>query len=334
MLGVDDETEVLLRLADENPANTNLDLDEEGWGQLIDVELTSDAPEDSAAMTGREDISSSPHAGIGGSPHAATAVAYMHNISLAATMAVQCGSPHAHNIHSCHDDLARTHTISSAGMMAVCKTFPVSPHTASAVACVHTLPSAATMALAMAVCTTFHVRPHTATTVAHKYIRFWPTDGLQDPKIHSSSLKVNHKFTRMEIKQLISQKKSRKYAQWFLIRGIAVAHLWEKVTTVAHVQTVQQPIHQTACTAINMPRTSRAAHIAGRSSSGVGGDSCYNIITFRRIFPTGSRQGSKGVGPELLTFIRHLMWRNLANFLLWGDNIVLGSTRVGQKPTL
>lgn len=42
IIGVDDEKDLLLRFAGENLSQTNIDLDEEGWGQLIDVELTSD----------------------------------------------------------------------------------------------------------------------------------------------------------------------------------------------------------------------------------------------------------------------------------------------------
>lgn len=42
VIGVDEEKDVVLRFAGEDLAQTNLDLDDEGWGQLIDVELTSD----------------------------------------------------------------------------------------------------------------------------------------------------------------------------------------------------------------------------------------------------------------------------------------------------
>lgn len=55
MFGVEDEKEVMLRLADEDLAQTNLDLDEEGWGQLVDVELTPDAPEVQDMMDEDED---------------------------------------------------------------------------------------------------------------------------------------------------------------------------------------------------------------------------------------------------------------------------------------
>ncbi|KZP29569.1 hypothetical protein FIBSPDRAFT_884962 [Athelia psychrophila] len=55
MLGVDDEKEVMLRLAEEDLARTNLDLDEEGWGQLVDMELNSDAPGMEDVLDGDED---------------------------------------------------------------------------------------------------------------------------------------------------------------------------------------------------------------------------------------------------------------------------------------
>lgn len=45
MLGVEDEKEVPLKSTGEDLAQTNLDLDEEGWEQLIDVELPSDSLE-------------------------------------------------------------------------------------------------------------------------------------------------------------------------------------------------------------------------------------------------------------------------------------------------
>ncbi|KZP06046.1 hypothetical protein FIBSPDRAFT_903076 [Athelia psychrophila] len=45
MFGIYDEKEVTLRLVDEDLAQTNLNLDEKGWGALNDVELTPDAPE-------------------------------------------------------------------------------------------------------------------------------------------------------------------------------------------------------------------------------------------------------------------------------------------------
>lgn len=44
-LGVDDEKDVMLRLASEDLSKTNLDLDEEGWGELVDVEFGPDSEE-------------------------------------------------------------------------------------------------------------------------------------------------------------------------------------------------------------------------------------------------------------------------------------------------
>lgn len=55
MLGVEDERDVLFRLFEEDLAKTNLDLDEEGWGELIDVELTSDSQEMQDTMDDDED---------------------------------------------------------------------------------------------------------------------------------------------------------------------------------------------------------------------------------------------------------------------------------------
>lgn len=49
MIGVDDEKEVRLRFPGEDLTQTNLDLDDGGWGELIDVELPSEGPE-------REDV--------------------------------------------------------------------------------------------------------------------------------------------------------------------------------------------------------------------------------------------------------------------------------------
>lgn len=42
MIGVDDEKDIVFRLAGEDLEQINMDLDEEGWGELVDVELTSD----------------------------------------------------------------------------------------------------------------------------------------------------------------------------------------------------------------------------------------------------------------------------------------------------
>lgn len=56
MLGVDDAKEVMLRLAEEDLAKTNLDLDDEGWGQLVDVELASESPGIGDLLDGDEDM--------------------------------------------------------------------------------------------------------------------------------------------------------------------------------------------------------------------------------------------------------------------------------------
>lgn len=55
MIGVEDEKDILLRLAGEDLTEINMDLDEEGWGELVDVELTSDMEDANDEDDNRDD---------------------------------------------------------------------------------------------------------------------------------------------------------------------------------------------------------------------------------------------------------------------------------------